>query len=247
MPAARGADPQEGGGGSSLCSPDEAQAGCLPPSTIMWEFDDSVTTRAKQRWLGGAGRPLLQRRHSGGGGSSRAGSSGSLGVLPPATRFASIAASGAAKGQRISADGLQAVPAGVVEGEWRRRTACALLAPVAAAHARLPTSATPGTPTTQGRTSGSMRGTGGNCGRWSQRTGQMARQRCAACAAACAAPRTTCALHSSPTPLRSHPVGGVGAAAPAAWRADLYVQADRPATPAVPAWAWAWRRPRSHC
>ena len=110
-----------GGSGSSLPGAAPGPAGCLQHATSVWELDDSATTRVQRRWLGGAGRPLLRRRPGGGSassGSSRAGGSGSLGSLPAATRFASIAASGlAAGGQRVSADGLQAVPAGVVEGE----------------------------------------------------------------------------------------------------------------------------------
>ena len=100
------------------------------PQFGVWQYDGPTTTRTRHA----AGRPLL--RPAGTGGSSGRGGrgAGGRGARLPLPNFASIAASvgaavaggGGGGGKKFSLDGLEAVPAAVMEGRGRASAAAVL-------------------------------------------------------------------------------------------------------------------------
>lgn len=146
MSASREAGPawrpcERGSGCAAPAAPSSQTAGWMSCSG-GWELEESPATRARQRQRLQPGRRLL--RTTAGAASCSSGASPLPGVAASQPRFASIAAAHApAGGKQFSADGLQAVPAAVMEGEWqnlgrvrrRRRTSMlALLLQSPAAH-----------------------------------------------------------------------------------------------------------------
>ncbi len=122
---------REGGPAWRHC---ERGAGCAAPAASSsqpatwisssgdWELVQSHATRARQRQQLQPGRRLLRT-------AAAAGCDSTAASVPPLAgmaqlRFASLAAAHAqADGKQFSADGLQAVPAAVMEGEWRTESA----------------------------------------------------------------------------------------------------------------------------
>ena len=125
-------------GAPAACS--SQQAGCTPCGCV-WQLDETPATRLRQRRRLPAGRPLL--RPAAAASCCSAASAGRPAAAAGQPRFASIAAAHApSAGKRLSADGLQAVPAAVMEGKpgrhgmgcWLAHAAsCALLQQGAAA------------------------------------------------------------------------------------------------------------------
>lgn len=179
----------EGGPAWRLC---ERGAGCVAPaarssqaaastaSGCHWELEEPHATRARQRQQLQPGRRLLRTAAAAAAGCSTAA------PAPPVRasaqlRFASLAAAHAPSGSKqFSADGLQAVPAAVMEGElpvrdedgrlclrWAAWLVCGKASTAAGPLPPMHHEPNP----MQARTRSSMPGMGGGCVRWNPRTG----------------------------------------------------------------------------